>query len=419
VGSTVAHIRRAMTTPSAPSPPAQPSLRTKLLWVAAFYFASGFPFGVATELLPVYYRQRGVSLTDIGLLSVIALPWTFKFLWAPLVDRIATYKRWLLSAQIGLAAAMLALLVADPTRAMPFLWVVLVAMATLSATQDIVVDAYTIRLLDTREYGAANGVRVTAYRVAMLVAGGLLLAAAGRLGWPTIFVMAAGTMLALCAISFTIPSREVARAGAGGLHDLIDPLRELLTLPAFAAVLLFVLTFKLGDLSLIPMTKPFWVDRGFSTESIGGASTVGIVAAIAGALVGGALTTRWGIFTALWSLGLVQALSNLGYWAASQMPAAVSVLYGTILLEQFTYGLGTAAFLSFLMSLCSKRFAATQYALLSALFRVGGVMAGAISGAVTEHVGYQTYFLTTFLLALPAFALLPWVRRAVMRPAGS
>jgi PAT family beta-lactamase induction signal transducer AmpG len=406
-----------MTTPPAASHTTAPiSLRTKLLWVAGFYFASGFPFGVATELLPVYYRQRGVSLTDIGLLSVIALPWTFKFLWAPLVDRVGTYKRWLLGVQIGLAVTMLALLVAEPTRAMPLLWVVLLAMATLSATQDIVVDAYTIRLLDTREYGAANGMRVTAYRVAMLVAGGVLLAAAGRLGWPTIFVIAAATMLILAAISFTIPSSEVTRTSSvGGLRDLVDPFRELLTLPAFAAVLLFVLTFKLGDISLIPMTKPFWVDRGFSTESIGAASTVGIVAAIAGALVGGALTTRWGIFTALWSLGLVQALSNLGYLAASRMPAAESVLYGTVLLEQFTYGLGTAAFLSFLMSLCSKRFAATQYALLSALFRVGGVIAGAISGAITEHVGYGTYFLITFLLALPAFGLLPWVRRAVVR----
>ncbi len=405
-----------MTTPEPPRDAAHVSLRTKLLWVGAFYFASGFPFGIATELLPVYYRQRGVSLTDIGLLSAIALPWTFKFLWAPLVDRIGTYKRWLLGAQLGLAGTMLALLLADPARAMPVLWVVLVAMATLSATQDIVVDAYTIRLLDTREYGAATGVRVTAYRVAMLVAGGVLLAAAGRMGWPTIFVLAAGLMLILTAISFTIPRSDMPPAAShGGIRDLVEPLRELLTLPAAIAVLIFVLTFKLGDISLIPMTKPFWVDRGFSTESIGAASSVGIVAAIAGALVGGALTTRWGIFTALWSLGLVQALSNLGYWVASQLPAEQALLYGTILLEQVTYGMGTAAFLSFLMSLCSKRYAATQYALLSALFRVGGIIAGAISGAITDHVGYGTYFFITFLLALPAFALLPWVRRAVPR----
>jgi MFS transporter, PAT family, beta-lactamase induction signal transducer AmpG len=403
-----------MTTPLATPHSAQPSLRTKLLWVAAFYFASGFPFGVATELLPVYYRQRGVSLTDIGLLSVIALPWTFKFVWAPLVDRIATYKRWLLSAQMGLAVTMLALLIADPVRAMPSLWVVLVAMAVLSATQDIVVDAYTIRLLETREYGAANGVRITAYRAAMLVAGGALLVAAGRLGWRTVFVISAVVMGVLAAISLSIPSREVSRpSGATALQEFVHPLRELLGLPAAGALLLFVLTFKLGDISLIPMTKPFWVDRGFSTESIGAASTAGIIAAIAGALAGGALTTRVGIFTALWSLGLVQALSNLGYWTASRLPANDTTLYGTILLEQFTYGLGTAAFLSFLMSLCSKRYAATQYALLSALFRVGGIIAGAISGAITEDVGYSTYFLITFLLALPAFSLLPWVRRAV------
>jgi PAT family beta-lactamase induction signal transducer AmpG len=250
----------------------------------------------------------------------------------------------------------------------------------------------------------------------MLVAGGVLLGTAGVVGWPTIFVIAAAAMLVLAALSATIPGTDVPRAPtAGGMRDLVDPLRELLTLPAAAALLVFVLTFKLGDISLIPMTKPFWVDRGFSTEAIGAATTVGIIAAIAGAIVGGALTTRWGIFTALWSLGAVQALSNLGYWAASQMPALPSVLYGAILLEQFTMGLGTAAFLSFLMSLCSKRYAATQYALLSALFRLGGTVAGTISGAITQHVGYSTYFFITFLLALPAFSLLPWVRRAVPR----
>jgi PAT family beta-lactamase induction signal transducer AmpG len=411
---TVGHIGRAMTAPLVTPQSAQPSLRTKLLWVAAFYFASGFPFGVATELLPVYYRQRGVSLTDIGLLSIIALPWTFKFLWAPLVDRLGTYKRWLLAAQIGLAVTMLALLIADPTRAMPLLWVVLLAMAMLSATQDIVVDAYTIRLLETREYGAANGVRITAYRAAMLVAGGALLVAAGRLGWPTVFVISAVVMVVLAAVSLSIPGRDIpSPSQAASLQEFVQPLRELWTLPAAGALLLFVLTFKLGDISLIPMTKPFWVDRGFSTESIGAASTAGIIAAIGGALVGGALTTRWGIFTALWSLGLVQALSNLGYWTASRLPATETTLYGTVLLEQFTYGLGTAAFLSFLMSLCSKRYAATQYALLSALFRVGGIIAGGISGAITEDVGYSTYFLITFLLALPAFSLLPWIRRTV------
>ena len=150
-----------------------------------------------------------------------------------------------------------------------------------------------------------------------------------------IAVIAAGTMLGLCAISFTIPSSDMPPTSTGGgLRDLVDPLRELLTGPAFGAVLLFVLTFKLGDISLIPMTKPFWVDRGFSAESIGAASTVGIVAAIAGALTGGALTTRWGIFTALWSLGLVQALSNLGYWTATHMPADQSVLETTIGYEQ-------------------------------------------------------------------------------------
>jgi PAT family beta-lactamase induction signal transducer AmpG len=385
--------------------------RKKLLWVATLYVASGFPFSFLNEILPVYFREGGVSLADIGLLSLATLPYTFKFLWAPLVDRLGTRRHWVLGCQLAIAAAMIALATTGGGAVTPVLWVTLLAIATLSATQDVAVDAYTIEQLEPRERGPANGLRVTAYRLALIAGGGLLLAASGRLGWPNLCRVAGGTMLLLAGITLLMPS--TARAPAAGRDPVWEPLRRLLTLPAAWAVALFVLTFKLGDLALQPMIRPFWVDAGYTPAQIGTVvSTVGTGATIVGALAGGLLTARLGTFRALWMLGLVQALSNLGYYAAAVAGAPAPLLYTAAVIEQFATGLGTAAFLTFLMSLCDRRYAATQYALLSALYRVGGVVAGSISGFAAERMGYGTYFLFTFALAFPAFLLLPQVRRA-------
>jgi PAT family beta-lactamase induction signal transducer AmpG len=262
--------------------------------------------------------------------------------------------------------------------------------------------------------GPANGTRVAAYRIALIVAGGLLLAISATVGWPSVFVVAGAAMLILALVSTTVP--PVERSAAVEHEPISTPVRELLRLPAFWAVGLFILTFKLGDLALLPMLRPFWVDNGYSAREIGFVFvTLGMSAAIAGALVGGALITRLGTFRALWMLGAVQALSNLAYYAAAVGGARPPLLYSAAIIEQFTGGMGTAAFLTFLMALCDKRYAATQYALLSAVFRLGGIAAASISGFATQRLGYQTYFLLTFGLALPAFALLPFVRRAKLR----
>lgn len=410
-----------MTGSGGPTPGAQP-LSRKLVVVAALYFASGFPYGVFNELLPTYLRVQGVGLEEIGVVAAaLGLSWTFKFLWAPLVDQLGTRRRWITAVQLLMAAVLMLLAGLDVTGVTPQLWVLLAALTVLSATQDIAIDAYTIELLDQREYGAANGIRVTAYRVALIVAGGLLVMLAGTVGWPAVFVVAAAVLLALAVLSLAIPQRPIERPPAVGARQVLEravwhPLRGLATLPGFAAILLFVLTFKLGDFALLPMIRPFWVDAGYSVEMIGFVQgTVGMLATIAGALLGGALTTRWGIFRALWILGLVQALSNLGYVVAARSAAEPAVIYGAVILEQFTQGLGTAAFLAFLMALCDRRFAATQYALLSALFGLSRSLAASRSGYLAEGMGYAPYFLLTFAMAFPAYALLPWVKRALAR----
>jgi len=400
---------------------------TKLYWVAVLYFAEGFPFGIVNDALPVFFRIHGIRLADIGLLSLVGLPWTLKFLWAPAVDLWGRRRTWVVGCQILLALGLLAVLAVDPSHVNAILWAVVLGLAFFSATQDIAIDAYTIELLDEKEMGPANGVRVTAYRVALIAAGGLFVALAGLIGWPAAFVGAAAIMAVTCLLSCRLPhansepvTRAVATPRTGAIGQAVwTPLQQFFGHPGFFSVMLFVLTFKLGDMALGPMVRPFWVDRHFTPIQIGAVpGTLGVVSTILGALLGGGLTARWGIFRALWVLGIAQAASNLVYAAAAALPPSTPLMYTASIVESFCGGLGTAPFLAFLMSICDKAHAATQYALLSALFGLTRVIAGAVSGWATEGIGYAAYFTLTFFLAWPALILLPWVRRwAVTRAA--
>ncbi len=388
-------------------------LRTRLAWFAALSFASGFPFGLVNEALPVYLRTHGSGLVEIGLVSAVSFPWTFKFAWSPLVDRVGTRRAWIVACLLGLAALTLLLGTADLTRVAGSFWLILGAIVVLSATQDIAIDAYTIETATTRELGVANSVRIGAYRIAMFTAGGLLIWLAGRSGWPASFRVGAAMLAALAVAAVLLPTGERT---APRPATVWEPLRALSDRPGIGAIVAFGLLFKLDIAAMEPMTRPFWVDRGFSLEEIGAILTPGrIVATLAGALLGGVITTRWGIFRALWTLGLVQALSSLGYAGAAWAAPSKLLIITVALFENFAAGLGTAAFLAFLMSVCEQRYAATQYAVLSALIALTRTVAGAASGGLAERLGYAPYFGLTFLLGIPAFALLPRLRD-VRRP---
>lgn len=381
----------------------------RLAVVAVLYFAEGFPFGLVWDAMPVFLRQRGVPLEAIGLMSLVSLPWSIKFLWAPAVDRWGTERVWIVATQLLLASlAGSGILMSGPD---PLFFGWLLSIALLSATQDIACDAYTIRLLDRDELGPANGIRVSAYRLALISSGGVLVSAAGWLGWRTAFLLAGAVMLLCASISTRIPRALGPRSNAQSLL-ILKPLAALLRRPAAPQVLCFVVLYKLGEMAMGPMVRPFWVDRGLSPSEIGFITgTGGILASILGALIAGALTSRWGIFRCLWIFGILQAASNLGYALVAAIEETGHVgVYGASLLESFCGGLGTAPFLAFLMSVCDKKWAATQYALLSALFGLARSVSGALSGWLASSMGYSYYFTITFLLAAPAFALLPWVR---------
>ena len=378
-------------------------------WIAAIAFASGFPFGLVNEALPVYLRTHGAGLFEVGLVTAASFPWTFKFLWAPAVDRWGSRKAWIAACLLGLAALIGVLGVFDLEALARWFWPLLVAMVALSATQDVAIDAYTIEATPRAQLGVANSVRIASYRIAMFTAGGALIWLAGNAGWKGAFAAGAAACVALAVAALLLPRVQQTSTPPG---DIWEPLRALLLRPEIGLIIAFALLFKLDIAALDPMTRPFWVDRGFTLAEIGVVLTTGrMLATLAGAVLGGWVTSRWGMFRALWSLGLVQLFSSLAYagaaWAAPSKPLVI----GVALFENFAAGLGTAAFVAFLMSVCERRYAATQYAVLSALLALTRSLAGAASGRLTEQMGYANYFLLTFAIGIPAFFLLPRIGR--------
>ncbi|MBI5570669.1 MAG: MFS transporter [Desulfomonile tiedjei] len=387
-------------------------LNRKLIIISLLYFAEGFPFGIIEQTMPVYFRIHGMSLEYLGFLTLVTLPYALKFVWAPAVDFLGTRRRWMGSAQFLMAVVLWVFVSVDPSQPGLWLWVCLGGIAMLSATQDIAIDAYSIELLEPWEMGIANGFRQAFYRVALVAAGGLLIAMGGWIGWKLTFLSAAA-ILAGCGIaSAFLPPVEVERPKFS-LSALAAPVKDFLARPGVIQVAAFILLYKLGDMSAAPMIRPFWLERGLSTAEIGLITgTVGVVAAIAGGLAGGFFMNRYGIFTGLWFLGLWQAIGNLTYAFVAAYPATGHMgVYVASAADSFFGGLGTSAFLAFLMSACNKQFSATQYAVLSALFRVAGIVSGVPSGWATNNLGFAQYFALTFLISLPAFLFLRNARR--------
>jgi PAT family beta-lactamase induction signal transducer AmpG len=385
-------------------------LKARLAWIAALAFASGFPFGLINEAVPIYLRTHGVSRVAIGQLNRLSLPWSLKWIWAPLVDRHGTRRQWVAGCLAGLAALTFALGSLQTGKLGLGLWIILALIVLLSATQDVAIDAYTIQSTTTRELGVANSVRITLYRIAMLTAGGLLVWLAGRVGWRGSFSVGAALLAALAVSAFLLPTVERMSARA---QSLGEPLTELLSRRGITTVIVFALIFKLDIAALEPMMRPFWVDRGLSLEAIGAVVASGrLIATMVGAAAGGVFTTRYGIFTGLWVLGLIQAFSALVYWATAAFAPSNSPVVLAAYFESLAAGLGTSAYLAFLMSICEKRYAATQFAVLSALLAVTRWIAGEFSGGLADRLGYANYFLLTFFLGLPAFALIPRLRHA-------
>ena len=396
----------------------------RFLVLLALGFSAGVPLPLTAFTLRQWFSESGISLAAIGLTALIGLAYSLKFLWAPVLDhatapflrRLGRRRGWLASIQPPLAVAILALGLTDPATGAALTVAVAVAVAFLSASQDIVVDAYRIEVLEERDQGYGLACYVWGYRAALLASGGGALAMAEFGGWPFAFAMCA----AMIGVGFaaTLAAPEPGRAppeappgwGARLRIAVVEPFADFVRRRYWVAILAFVALFKLGEALAGIMTAPFYRQLGFSRLEVASVSSVfGLFATLAGALAGGWLVARIGTGRALVLTGVTQMLSNLMYVALFYAGHDIRMLFAQVGVENFTDGLADAAFVTYLSALTSRSFTATQYALLSSLAAVPLRTLGASSGWFAEALGWPAFFLMTTAAALPAMAIMLWL----------
>ncbi|WP_017800934.1 muropeptide MFS transporter AmpG [Winslowiella toletana] len=377
-------------------------------------FASGLPLALTSGTLQAWMTVENVDLKTIGFFSLVGQAYVFKFLWAPMMDRytpplFGRRRGWLLISQLLLIAGIVAMGFMEPSRNLTLLAALAVLVAFCSASQDIVFDAWKTDVLPPEERGSGAAITVLGYRLAMLVSGGLALWLADRyLGWQaTYWLMAAmmvpGVIATLCAREPTdaIPKpRNLEQA-------VMEPLRDFFNRNNAWLILSLIVLYKLGDAFAASLTTTFLIRGvGFDAGEVGLINkTFGLIATIVGALLGGLLMQRMTLFRALMLFGLLQAISNLGYWILSVTDKQMLSMASAVFVENLCGGMGTAAFVALLMTLCNKSFSATQFALLSALSAVGRVYVGPAAGWFVELWGWPTFYAFSVVAALPGLLL--------------
>jgi MFS transporter, PAT family, beta-lactamase induction signal transducer AmpG len=394
-------------------------------------FSSGLPLALTSGTLQAWMTVEGVDLSTIGIFTLVGIPYTWKFLWAPTMDRfvpgfLGRRRGWLLVAQLALALGIAGMAMLSPREDLGWLAALAIFVAFASASQDIVFDAYRTDISTKEQRGIAGGLTVVGYRTAMLVSGALALVLVagsswtGALGWKATYLLMAALMMV--GVAATLWGREprVAAPPPRSLREaFVEPLREFFSRPGAGWLLVLLVLYKLGDAFAGSLTTAFLL-RGahFSLEDVGYVNKgMGLAATIVGAVFGGALMVRLGLYRALMGFGILQAVSNLTFMWLAIAGKSYAVMVLAVGFENFSGGMGTAAFVALLMALCDHRFTATQYALLSALAAFGRVYVGPAAGYATDPrylgLGWPAFFFLTFLTALPGLALLAWMRSAI------
>lgn len=391
-------------------------------------FSSGLPLYLLLNLLPAWLKTEGISLKAIGLFALIQFPYTWKFLWSPLLDRYAIpllgrRRGWMLLTQVMLLGVIAWLGQLSPSQDLSWVVYGAAAVAFVSATQDIVLDAYRREILREEELGLGNAVYVNAYRIAGLVPGSLSLILADHLPWSQVFGITALFMLPGMAMTLLVSEPHSAIAAPKTLREaVVEPFREFLNRSGWrmaALVLAFIFFYKLGDSMCTALATPFYLEMGYAKSDIGIiAKNAGLWPAVIGALLGGIWMVRLGINRALWLFGVVQLVSIFGFaWLAWQGPAPVdaqrlAVLAVVIGFEALGVGLGTAAFVAFIARTTNQAYTATQFALFTSLAAVPRTFANAATGWLVESMGWLNFFWLCAALAVPGMLLLfkvaPW-----------
>jgi len=389
-------------------------------------FSSGLPLALTGGTLQAWMTVAGVDLRTIGVFALVGLPYTIKFLWSPLMDRfvppwLGRRRGWMVATQLSLFVGILAMAFSSPEHSVSTLAVVALLVAFASASQDIVVDAYRTDLLHEKERGAGTAVYVTAYRIAMLVSGALALILSEQIGWRNTYVlmavfMAVGMMGALFGPEPAVDGRPPAT-----LREAVwGPLHDFFSRSGAVVILLFIVLYKLGDAYAGTLTTAFLIrGAGVSPTDVGTVNKgLGFFSGIVGAAVVGWWWLAFGLFKALLLFGLLQAVSNLSFMVLAWLGKSYPMMIFAVAFENLSGGMGTSAFVAFLMGLCNHRYSATQFALLSSLAVLGRVFVSPSSGYIVEITGWAVFFLITVLTALPGLALLFWLREEVTGSTG-
>ena len=382
-------------------------------------FSSGLPFYLTSKTLQGWMTTAKVDLATIGFFSLVTLPYSLKFVWAPVMDRyvppfLGRRRGWVLITQVLLLLAIAAMSLHDPQTGLKMLAVNAIAIAFFSASQDISLDAYRTDVLETREMGAGAAVFVMGYRIAMITTGALAFFLADRIAWPTVYVVLSLLLIVGIVTTFVAPEPVLSDAPPRTLAEAVvlpfaDFFQRAGVLRALL-VLLFIVVYKYSDSLAGSMTTPFLLKAGFSQSEVGAVFLgVGVIATIAGVLVAGAAIGKLGINRSLWIFVVFQGLSNLTYYGLSLAGKNHAFMVAAVITENFGLGLVTGAMTAYLMSMCNKRFTATQFALLSSLMAASRDILVAPAGKIAESLGWPSFFLITVAMAIPPLVLLPFI----------
>lgn len=377
-------------------------------------FASGLPLALTGGTLQAWMAVDGVDIRTIGIFTLVGLPYTIKFLWSPIMDRFAPpifgrRRGWIIITQICLAIGISLMAFSSPKNGTYLLGILALTVAFASASQDIVIDAYRTDILREKERGAGAAVFVMGYRIAMLVSGALALVLSDRIGWQNTYLLMAGIMLLGIVSALIGPEPDQKVNPPKDLQEAVwGPLKDYFSRKAAISLLILIILYKLGDAYAGTLTTAFLIKGiGFSPTDVGTINKgLGLVSLIVGAIFGGALMARLGLFSSLLLFGLLQAVSNLSFMALAWIGKSYGMLIFAVAFENISGGMGTSAFISLLMTICNQRYSATQYALLSSIAALGRIFIAPTSGFIVQSTGWPTFFFITTIAALPGLWLL-------------
>ena len=376
-------------------------------------FSSGLPLALTAGTLQAWMKTLDVDLKTIGIFSIVGLPYTIKFFWAPVLDRfvppfLGRRRGWMLITQICLVFSIAALSFTNPREQSVLVAFLCVLIAFFSASQDIVIDAFRTDTLTGDERGAGASISNLGYRLAMLISGNVALIMADHMSWEQVYLTMAGlTVVGLIATFIAQEPVAETKPPATLLEAYREPLVEYFERGKAYEILLFIVLYKIDIVLAVALMTPFMIDIGFSLTEIGVvAKTVGMVCSIIGSLVGGALYAKWGMKKSLLLYGIIQGCSTLSFAALAAVGKNSLALALTVGFENFCAGLATVPFIAFLMALCDRRFTAAQYALLSSFAALSRVFAGRPAAELVERLGWMPYFFFCALTAIPGLAFL-------------